>query len=84
MKIKKMYESTKSIRGMLSTLCELRNAIFYQNREHTKTLIQLFNYNFIEIEYTDLFRNNDKIYVIQTSSNRYLEVEKDDMLKFKI
>lgn len=82
LKIKKIYES-KKINGMLSELCNIRNAIYYQNKERTNTLIDTFNYNFNEIDYTELFDNKDRIYVIQTVSNKYLEVDKEDMKKFE-
>ena len=38
---------------------------------------------FDEIEHKELFRSEDKIYVIQTTSNKYLEVDKEDMFKFE-
>ena len=83
-KIKKIYESKASINGMLSKLTNIRNAIFYQNKESTKSLIDIFDYEFHEIDYTKLFNDSDKIYVIQPSSNKFLEVNEEDMEKFEI
>ncbi len=83
-KIKKIYESKTSINGMLSKLTNIRNAIFYQNKESTKSLIDIFDYEFHEIDYTKLFNDSDKIYVIQTASNKFLEINEEDMEKFEI
>ncbi len=82
LKVKKVFES-KPILGQLSTLCNIRDSIYFQNRERIDSLIDTFNYMFDEIEYRELFRSEDKIYVIQTTSNKYLEVDKEDMFKFE-
>lgn len=83
MKIKKIFES-RLVDGNLSMLCNIRDAINWQNRERTDNLIDTFRYQFEEIEYCELLKNNDKIYVIQTASNKFLEVDKEDLNKFDI
>lgn len=82
LKIKKVYES-KKINGMLSVLCNIRDAIYYQDKQRSNCLIDTFNYNFNEIEYTELFDDEDKIYVIQTASNKFLEVNEEGIEKFE-
>lgn len=81
-KIKKVFES-KAILGQLSILCNIRNSIYFQNKERTNKLIDTFNYMFTEIDKSELFKNEDKIYVIQTISNKYLEIDKEDIFKFE-
>lgn len=83
LKIKKIYESKNKINGMLSKLCDMRNAIYYQDKQRNNCLIDIFNYNFNEIDYIDLFDDKDKIYVIQTASNKFLEVDKEGLTKFE-
>ena len=82
--IKKIFESKRSISGSLSTLANIRDAIYFQNKERIDELIDIFDYNFDEIEYTDIFSDDDRIYVIQTKSNKFLEVEKEDLERFDI
>lgn len=83
LKIKKIYESKKNIEGMLSNLANMRNAIFYQNNERTESLINIFDYEFNEIDFTELLKNNDKVYVIQTASNKFIEVDKENLKDFE-
>ena len=83
LKIKKIYESKNKINGMLSQLCDIRNAIYYQDKEKSDDLISVFDCLFSEIDYTDLFDSDDRIYVIQTASNKFLEVDKKDLIKFE-
>ncbi|MCI9245564.1 MAG: hypothetical protein HFJ30_00180 [Clostridia bacterium] len=83
LKIKKVYES-KGIFGMLSILCDIRNSIFYQNKERIDSLIDTFRYNFNEIEFEDIFKDDDnRIYCIQTASNKFIEVDKKDLINFE-
>lgn len=82
LKIKKVFESNE-INGDLSKLCNVRNAIYFQNKERTNSLISVFSYEFDEITYNELFRNTDKIYVVQTASNKFIEVEQSDMKNFQ-
>lgn len=81
--VKKIFESEK-INGNLSRLCNIRDAIYFQNRERTNYLINIFDYNFNEVDYSDLLNDNDRIYVIQTASNKFLEVDENDLEKFDV
>lgn len=81
-KIKKIFES-KEINGNLAILCNVRNAIKWQDKEKINNLIDIFDYNFTEIDYTELLKNDNKVYVIQTASNRFIEVEQEDLKKIE-
>lgn len=80
--IKKVFESKKA-QGNLALLCNIRDAIFYQNKKRKDNHIDIFRYNFKEIEIDELFRDEDRIYVIQTASNKFIEVDKEDMENFE-
>ena len=83
LEIKKVFES-KRIDGMLSRLCNIRDAICFQDRLRKDNLIDTFVYNFEEVSQNDLFQDDDRIYVIQTASNYFIEIEKEDLEKFNI
>ena len=85
MKVKKCFRSKEKIEGSLSYLANGRDAIFYQDKGRTQSLIDTFRYQFEEITFEELQKNveNGYIYVIQTASNRYIEIEeRNDLNKF--